>query len=105
MTTPAASHTPGPWSVQDNAWHTSSIVVPETTIARCVVPDDEIDQEASDDEGADTAKIRANARLIAAAPELLEALESCLPACTGPFVWLVPLVEKAIAKATGQTPA
>lgn len=70
----SAQHTPGPWCVEDPMDFELTIVEAgkETHewrfIASCSLPDGDDDQDFTSGE------VQANARLIAAAPELLEAL-------------------------------
>jgi hypothetical protein len=98
-----AQHTPGPWSVTDNSWETSTVYGPDgETIAEC-----QINSIATEDTQYEFEAIKeANARLIAAAPELLEALEAMASAFVGhdgergkdeTFL----LAHAALAKATG----
>jgi len=93
-----SAHTAGPWAID---WNVSRIDVFSSDAATLIAtirrstPSDGIDADA-----------RANARLIAAAPELLEALcdlaESVRAAgITGPYL---DAADAAIAKATGATP-
>lgn len=73
-------HTPGPWHVRPNNGGRFTL----------------IDQQSSDPSSEES---RANARLISAAPELLEACEQVYKNGLGqPELFLL---EKAIAKATG----
>lgn len=65
-----SAHTPGPWETEATDDHGSAVRVMdegEATVALCY-------QNPCDDAG--TAEV--NARLIAAAPELLAALEECI---------------------------
>lgn len=102
-------HTPGPWAAKllDGAQRQDSIVRGgdgHALVARC--------WEASGQAlgNITTAEAFANARLIAAAPELLEALEAIIDSVPGPwapgFVTLESDARSAIAKARGEsTPA
>ena len=99
MTTPAthadlrAAHTPGPWWIDHIEWHV--MAGEDTTRDICGVP-------------YDWPEDRANARLIAAAPELLEALEMVRDAdddCKRDGLATIPgparaKIDAAIAKAT-----
>ena len=103
------AHTPGPWLTDRNSVHAGQIA----TVHHCLGNDwVEIWTDKWTEEGAlDEAAQEANARLIAAAPELLAALQAVLHDINdldmfesnepgrdeGP--WL--LATKAIAKATG----
>ena len=71
-------HTPGPWSIDDaGAW--INIYGSESDDANIVAKIEITD--GSTDYLHDQETARANARLIAAAPELLEALEALLGNC------------------------
>lgn len=86
------SHTPGPWNVIDGA----------VFIANAVI----VQHAAEFGEHVPTEERDANARLIAAAPELLEACQSIIAErhrqgwCDS--LGILHKTEKAIAKATGQ---
>lgn len=86
-------HTPGPWKVTANdGWHSSPIVIVncEESIAQAS-PIGSVEEQS------------ANAKLIAAAPELLEALQAImeLPAHEpARIVLLIPQIKAAIEKAT-----
>ena len=108
----ADKHTPGPWQVACHSWHASSVYSKDMdTIATCVVPC--VDDEAADSDADDEALKDANARLIAAAPDLLAALRLLLTETiesgngnANDFGWptAVGLARFAIAKATGERP-
>lgn len=68
-----AQHTPGPWTVVDNSWETSTVYSHDGhgVIAECPI-DSSVDELTQDHL---EAVKEANARLIAVAPELLEALQ------------------------------
>ena len=98
-----SKHTPGPWMINDGA----DVIVKEcptcfdwTSIA-CLMYDD-------NDGPVDETEVAANGRLIAAAPELLEALERICaaeeqhPTTTG-LDGLIDNARKIIAKAKGET--
>jgi hypothetical protein len=91
-------HTPGPWHVEENrAYHTSFLIYSQAgnQLAQCFNW-----QNKSFDIAAD-----ANARLIAAAPELLEALEWVLNSYEHEYQTKLPAfiaARAAIAKATGE---
>lgn len=90
----AAKHTPGPWSVNDRrdsgVMNNGVYVMADRNFVR-------VFNEWGDDE-----MQLANARLIAAAPELLEALKAAVDEVDGtfPFAFL-EAARSAIAKATG----
>jgi len=64
------SHTPGPWHV--HPWGDNSYEINSTQLTVCNVP-------GFSDETVDSGSAESNARLIAAAPDLLEALEGLMP--------------------------
>jgi hypothetical protein len=91
-------HTPGPWGCIDtsNYAHDYRLTKPDgSTLPLHVEANDHSEQ-------------RANARLIAAAPDLLEALKDMLDghedACTGYGEGAADKARSAIAKATGEQP-
>lgn len=98
------THTPGPWRLDNNiayGWKTNpfSITVRKRGVHSTTVANIPAKQTISRDEA------EANARLIAAAPELLEALKDMLDghedACTGYGEGAADKARVAIAKATG----
>lgn len=100
-----SKHTPGPWFVeqdQKTPIYVSPVARHEQVCICNVCPIDEDDSESGDflvDE-----QTRANARLIAAAPDLLDALEACYDygGLTGDS-WVVDKVVAAIEKAKGES--
>ena len=94
-----SKHTPGPWTHYDDSYsvtHRHEIVAIGKTIARIYCTNGDQDADLS------------NARLIAAAPELLEAAQRVLAHKRGDDDWLIlaadcVALEAAIAKATGET--
>jgi len=91
----AANHTPGPWSVVELTPNT--VQTPSGRIS--------VNWNATHDDGKRLNEAEANARLIAAAPELLDALELALEIieATGPGSYPVAeeQIRAAIAKAKG----
>ena len=88
-------HTPGPWGCIDtsNHAHDYRLTKPDgSTLPLHVEANDHSEQ-------------RANARLIAAAPDLLEALEDAVSTqpADSPIKWVLR-ARAAIAKATGEQP-
>ena len=92
-------HTPGPWQ-----WEDEQLFVHEEASGATVA-------RVCDDDGyvscPHAMPMSANARLIAAAPELLETLESVVKVCDdlgrdGVFSHVMAQARAAIAKATGQ---
>lgn len=100
-----SKHTPGPWYVVDRNWELSTVFSSSgDEIARCLIA-----PEADDDIGEKFERIKeANARLIAAAPELLEVLQGVLMidrGTSGRIIiegWQEEVIRAAIAKATGE---
>lgn len=93
MSTPAALHTPGPWALEDHAW-TSIVSKPGNGyITRNVCRLDASTMAALEQ--------RANARLIAAAPELLDALQFLMVAHGEQLDLAFEQANAVIAKATG----
>jgi hypothetical protein len=93
----AAKHTPGPWSVQGDdrpgmQWNRHIHSSPN--VAVCFM---------AHSDGKDNARDEANASLIAAAPELLEALQEVVAFCerNGLQSDAYDTARAAIAKATG----
>jgi hypothetical protein len=102
-------HTPGPWKARKGFdSETIEVFAPNSKIKKPFQPTDLAVVQADSREG------KANARLIAAAPELLEALEEAetylvergvdIRGVTGRTV-ILPKMRAAIAKATGKEPA
>lgn len=109
-----SKHTPGPWVaikdgkyVTENPYNvdhedehdltTAPVGGHDGQVVALVVMDDEFRKNRWDD-----TELDANARLIAAAPELLEALKAALEHSYIPHAkpWLLEQIESAIAKAT-----
>lgn len=94
-----SKHTPGPWLTDRNNVHTGQIA----TVHHCAGNDwVEIWSDKWIEHGLGEAVQEANARLIAAAPELLEALDALLNAL--PSATAHPAIKMAravMAKATG----
>lgn len=86
------SHTPGPWTLNGR-----------TVLGECFTG--ELRSICDSVRGGDPTQANANARLIAAAPELLEALEQIIGDLPSRRDWLDPEVEnvarEAIRKARG----
>jgi hypothetical protein len=93
-----SKHTPGPWLIEAQNSHTGAIATVHNTTDVWV----EIWSENWIVTGMGPEEQSANARLIAAAPELLESLEYAIRMV--PELATVPGVKAAIAKATGETP-
>ena len=97
-------HTPGPWRVFEHSWCDTSIGAPGTSNAICSL---DINHATEESQEADEAQMAANARLIAAAPELLEALQRLSAQCERlRMAWQLEsdaerTARAVIAKATG----
>ena len=97
------SHTPGPWAIEKDSKDIVKVRA-YATVATCTTAglwDSKRTQVISPEE------CMANARLIAAAPELLEALEACNEAMSYMSEYDIPInlpekAKAAIAKARGQ---
>lgn len=69
----SAKHTPGPWTICEHSWARTGIYAKHIGIAAL-----DIEQDADEDTQAELeAVMAANARLIAAAPDLLATLRRC----------------------------
>ena len=91
----SAQHTPGPWLTDRNNVHTGQIAI----VHHCIGNDwIEIWSDKWAETGMCESEQEANARLIAAAPDLLEALEAMLT--VGQPEGLTEKARAAIAKAT-----
>ena len=64
----SAQHTPGPWKVLEHSWSDTSIVAEGFDHGICLL---DINHATEESQEADEALMAANARLIAAAPDLL----------------------------------
>jgi hypothetical protein len=89
---PAQAHTPGPWEPH---WHKDKWIIGDPATFTHLAG---IYRNKKED---------ANARLIAAAPELLEALDHlhwmvCLQKCNDPVKYALRKAAAALAKATGR---
>jgi len=89
------THTPGPWELGEDGVWLGSVYSEDGLRIALVYGEWDIDEPRPREEG------EANARLIAAAPELLKALELLLHDRTP---WTVTCAKEAIAKATGAQP-
>lgn len=93
----SAQHTPGPWRVFNHSWSDTSILADGFDHAICLLDINHATEESQD---ADEALMAANARLIAAAPDMLAALRAVISVAdrkTDEF----DLAHAALAKATG----
>lgn len=95
-----SKHTPGPWAMPDSGKGRISKVGANGGWDGLIATADCGDYARSKSEGL------ANARLIAAAPELLEACQALIAYCDknppmGDSLWSVQQMRAAIAKATG----
>jgi hypothetical protein len=99
-----STHTPGPWQMDDEHFEDVYAESGELVVAAYPFVD------AKRPEGERIAEQKANARLIAAAPELLEALDLALGLSKGkysPEAWddWLEKADTAIRKAKGSSPA
>lgn len=92
----AQAHTPGPWRVFEHSWCNTSIVADGFDHGICSL---DINHATEESQAADESLMAANARLIAAAPELLDACRKALYALKGREH--DGFLRDAIAKATG----
>lgn len=92
-----SAHTPGPWTVLEHSWSDTSITAPSTPNAVCSL---DINHATEESQEADEKLMAANARLIAAAPDLLKACQQALYALKGREH--DQFLREAIAKATGE---
>lgn len=102
------AHTPGPWKVLEHSWSDTSIVAKGFDHGICSL---DINHATEESVEADEALMAANARLIAAAPDLLEALQSIAECCeedqtardyASRQTEIRGIARAAIAKATGE---
>jgi hypothetical protein len=96
-----SKHTPGPWEVKPYAWQRGNVSVFAPKFGRAPYGACVAYTPCSDGVGGAEGAL-ANARLIAAAPELLEALKRLLTDEDYPQAERV--ARAAIAKATGEQP-
>ena len=96
----SAQHTPGPWKVLEHSWSDTSIVAEGFDHGICLL---DINHATEESQEADEALMAANARLISAAPDLLEALRGVLRVADRATVEF-DAARAAIAKATGSKP-
>lgn len=91
MTTKTAQHTPGPWDIVDDIY---VLCAEELTICKTEQAHSVRSHETN----------TANARLIASAPDLLEALQVLTELCEGKEIFSLSIAQshEAIAKATGE---
>ena len=99
----AAQHTPGPWYLSDG-FISTAINGDEMAIAQMFV---RVENHFPKPIGGSEAEMFTNARLIAAAPDLLDACKNVRDRFVGTIIgsesWFTK-IEAAIAKAEGRTP-
>jgi len=96
-----ATHTPGPWSVHADSWGIEIRAAsgdPRTYL--CIAERIGGRRVRREDQSWDDGEAQANARLIAAAPDLLAALQALKERGHTQATWM--LAERALAKATGE---
>lgn len=98
----SAQHTPGPWQNQEMPSGAESAHGSRVVSFITYGPDNVAD--VCDSRGLSEQEARANARLIAAAPELLEALMLCRFDSLNMSLADLEFCRAAIAKATGAQP-
>jgi hypothetical protein len=88
-------HTPGPWAIErlTNGAYPRTVITHQTNYRACIVAD--LHNASLNGEA------EANARLIAAAPELLAALEKIDANAAESVAWIRRVAGGAIAKAKG----
>lgn len=97
-------YTPGPWKAFNASWSETFITAPGFDHAICCL---DINHATEESQESDSEQMAANARLIAAAPELLEALQEMLhimeqhEQLSGCECSIGDEARSAIAKATG----
>jgi len=92
-----AKHTPGPWAVRTIDQSLATVETQDGEYNICTAA-----QLRGDDWQTEHAERKANARLIAAAPELLEALQFVMTASGEQLGTAFEQAQAAIAKATGE---
>ena len=92
-----AKHAPGPWNAFNASWSETFITAPGFDHGICCL---DINHATEESQEADEALMAANARLIAAAPDLLDACRKALYAIKGREH--DQFIRDAIAKATGE---
>lgn len=92
-----AKHTPGPWKAFNASWSETFITAPRFVHGICCL---DINHATEASQDADSAQMAANARLIAAAPDLLDACRKALYALKGREH--DQFIRDAIANATGE---
>lgn len=99
-------HTPGPWTFSNDRFNACPDVKPDGVLGSILSEDEWFIAEVWADAGDDDSEPEANARLIAAAPDMLEALRGIQAQCAGhcdEFSLRVCVVANtAIAKAEGK---
>jgi len=106
-----SKHTPGPWSIftDKKHKHNAGIEADGFSIICIGYPDETPAMDDSGVHGRTTDETTANAHLISAAPDLLEALEAIMDSDLFEWngsaaFWLQDKVKAAIAKAKGEQP-
>ena len=106
-----SKHTPGPWSIftDEKHKHNAGIEADGFSIICIGYPDETLAMDVSGVHGRTEEETQANARLIAAAPDLLEALEAIMGSDVFEWngsaaFWLQDKVRASIAKAKGEQP-
>lgn len=91
-------HTAGPWKVFEHSWAETSILADGFEHAICCLDINHATEESQED---DAAVMAANARLIAAAPDLLAALQEAVDGMGGSYAEWAPKASATIARVLG----
>jgi hypothetical protein len=100
----SAQHTPGPWIKNVVPTSAGSAITIQSADHRIAIIYVDGIRKGIDDELPRSIENRANARLIAAAPDLLEALQHLMVAHGEQLDYAFQQAQDAIAKATGEKP-
>lgn len=92
------SFTKGPWRAVHSSWENSLVMSGEDWIATVSIDSDVTEDTQDELEGIK----EKNAELMAAAPDLLEALKNLVDACDGNYAELTSECQRIIAKAEGK---
>ena len=103
-----SKHTPGPWILTDGGrFESSCVITTHLRLDESMASIEEVETDWIEPFGSEQ---QANTLLIAAAPDLLEALKACAAICAGEsmskssLVRALEMARSAITKATGEIP-
>lgn len=91
-------HTPGPWKTIEHGWSQTGIYADGAQIAIIDIYDEATEENQNELE----ARTAANARLIAAAPDLLDALKTVVEFYSYAELGPIAAAREVISKATGE---